>query len=268
MFCENIEQVLRNPPFLSCRLKIARAQEHADLVYQELETYLGSNPFELFPTPRPNPLRHSVVVRINRPPDLDRWSLIAADAIHNWRSALDNLIYGIAIHESGQDPPPEGARLEFPIHETPERFAANTRIRTLTAKTLDILETLQPYNRPHGELYRPLLAILRSVNDIDKHRILQLAVPRPPGARIDIIAGAPSGLTYAPYFNGGPISDGCEVIALVLDRPAPLLQLQISATFCITIQYGSEQEKVALESLMVYLAGEIEAVVTKLCESL
>src|SRR4051794_32749877 len=58
---------------------------------------------------------HKVFVEVIEEPPLDRWSLVAGDCVHNLRSALDNLIYAIAIYQSRQNPPPDDKSLQFPI---------------------------------------------------------------------------------------------------------------------------------------------------------
>jgi hypothetical protein len=61
--------------------------------------------------------RHSLILRVLKLPALERWSLVAADCVHNLRCALDHLVYAIAVYESGQDPPPNHRGLQFPIAE-------------------------------------------------------------------------------------------------------------------------------------------------------
>jgi hypothetical protein len=42
------------------------------------------------------------------------------DCLPNLRCALDHLVYAIAIHESGQSPPPCEGSLAFPICDSPD----------------------------------------------------------------------------------------------------------------------------------------------------
>src|SRR5260370_41099258 len=99
------------------------------------------------------------------------------DAINNMRTALDYLVQTIAIHESGQAIPPCAKSLHFPITDSRAEF--NERVRTkklgdISDPVRAIFESLQPYNGPHPTL-PPILAILRQLNNTDKHRLLRLA---------------------------------------------------------------------------------------------
>ena len=88
--------------------------------------------------------RHALVAEIVNWPPLDRWALMSGGCVHNLRSALDSLVYGIAIHETGLNPPKDEAQLQFPITSSADKFDKQKyRIRTLSAAVQSEIEKVQ-----------------------------------------------------------------------------------------------------------------------------
>ena len=108
----------------SCWAKLGRAEEHVETVEQQIRTWFEHRPYRFVRHANPEFTRHSLTIRITKPPALWQWSLIASDAVHNMRCALDHLVYGLAIRQSGADPPPDAERLAFPICDSPEKFGS------------------------------------------------------------------------------------------------------------------------------------------------
>jgi len=75
-------------------------------------------------------------------------SLLAfGDWLTALRSALDNALYAWAATLSGQDPPPDAGRLQFPIATTATDFGEQARrLRSLPADVVAKLEKAQPYH--------------------------------------------------------------------------------------------------------------------------
>ena len=137
--------------FASCLLKLGRAEEHLDLLKSEFAEWGRSDPYAVSTKQNVDGSRHAVVVNIPRKPPFDRWSLIAGDCIHNLRSALDNVLYAVAIRESGATPPPNFDKLQFPLTSSIGEFNSQCarRLKGISAKTLRWVEEAQPYNRFH-----------------------------------------------------------------------------------------------------------------------
>src|ERR1035438_7303907 len=94
------------PEFASCWLKILRAEEHAATLEREVGEWKNSNPYASSIKCNADGSRHSVFITINTGQSLmDRLSLVAADCVHNLRSALDQFLYAAAVHKAGVDPP-------------------------------------------------------------------------------------------------------------------------------------------------------------------
>lgn len=99
----------------------AWASEHRQQLDEAVEVWLDTKPHSIRTDFEPATGKH--FVRLGKAPIVpDRIPAIGSDAIHYLRSALEHLVYRLAILESGQDPPPKHDKLGFPIAETPEVF--------------------------------------------------------------------------------------------------------------------------------------------------
>lgn len=129
------------------------------------------------------------------PPPPRRLSLIAGDALHNLRCALDYAAWQMV--DAGTEPKPISDRVQiaYPViwkwgaskGDTPrKRFVgmARDRLPGVDPKFLAIVERYQPYNHPKRAVTDteipadPLAVIARYANQ-DKHRQLHLTVQQP-----------------------------------------------------------------------------------------
>lgn len=104
--------------------------------------------------------------------------LAISDAVHNFRSALDYLVYELAKEDSGTEQ--EGT--QFPITSAPNGFVsvADRYLRGVSAEHRAAIEKLQPYNGVEWT------ALLRDISNADKHRRLTVVV------REDFVTGMSS----------------------------------------------------------------------------
>lgn len=128
------------------------------------------------------------------------FALKLGELLYQLRAALDATIYGAAIRDSGQDPPPDEEKLEFPICRSPGQFEDSARkIAPLHEGRREIVRLVQPYladelpDRIGG--MNVALGILNDWARKDRHRKLHVvgswaseATPQfiiPDGARIE-----------------------------------------------------------------------------------
>lgn len=225
----------------SIKAKLQHAKGYLDAIEFEVKSWMDSHPYSISKQTNSDFTRYSLVLRVNKEPSLQRWSLIVGDIVHNLRCALDHLVYAIAVHESGQKPPPFEHRLMFPICDTGTIFRdeSKKRLATLSDRVRAAIEIVQPYNRPH-ETLPPLLAILRDFSNTDKHRLLHLAYSaisigdigfRGPSADI--------GPQCQVDLNPGELKDGTEIAAFVFGRPTPDMQYdRIIFDIIIALSHG------------------------------
>jgi len=154
-----------------------RALQHIENLKVEVEQWLGGTPYTI--TSEFDPEGGENILWINaldHPPD--DFSLIIGDCLHNLRSALDSLVYALAIAEKG-DPLPEAVakRVQFPITEDPKAFKdAKRRIKDISQGAQVEIEALQPYNRRSDDYTRDPLWILNALSNIDKHHLTHLTL--------------------------------------------------------------------------------------------
>ncbi len=159
-------------------LKLDRAFQHLQSLETEVQRWLGSHPYafveEFYAQRSENVLR---VVALEPPPAM--FGVIIGDCVHNLRSALDNLVYDLAISYIGFAPLPEdlAKRLEFPIfgNRAMKPGEHRTKIGCINPRAQTVIKRLQPCRRGDDFVYHPLWK-LRELSNFDKHRLVHLAM--------------------------------------------------------------------------------------------
>ena len=232
--------------------------------------WIDSNPYRLVRECNPDRTRYSSIIRVEKEPPLVRWSLIVGDCVHNLRSALDHLVYAIAIHETKRDPPSDDRRLEFPISDSPDLFTQREwHIKSLSPGVRAAIKSLQPYNRLHHEL-PPILGILRDLDDADKHRLINIAIAQPIRGEFRHIQNLIPEQFCRLEFHIGALVDGTEVAALVLDRPTPNVHYEYYGDACIAIRHTTGpqgHDRTDAVALLKALITEVRAVIESLAAS-
>lgn len=149
--------------------KVERAEKHINELTDLLVPFVAQNPYEVFGE---EDLDTGEIVgrfRENVPTPREEISLIAGDAIHNLRSALD-ILYGELVAANNKRPSSKDA---FPITADADEFKAllpKVEKRLGLAATTTLKE-LKPYQGGHDAYWR-----LHKLDIIDKHRLLLTAV--------------------------------------------------------------------------------------------
>jgi hypothetical protein len=251
------------PEFASCWLKLGRAEEHANTFYRELKTWVDSDPYVIGKKVNTDGSRHSNFIKdIKTSPPLDRWSCIVGDCIHNLRSALDHFIFGAAIRESGKNPPPDDRSLQFPISDSPAKFAGQAwRIRELSLGVRAEIERMQPYNRRHPSV-PPLLGLLRDLDDFDKHRLLNIVVSQVGEGKFSFLSLV--GNPVVDYRKDG-LELGAEIAWFTIDPPQLKVDYHHEAIIVIAIRHvpgpsgsGSTEAPVIINALTTEVRNVIE----------
>ena len=226
------------------QLKLDRALYHLQSLERETTIWLENKPYRLI---------HDVDIQSGDkllvveplepvPPKL---ALIAGDCLHNLRSALDNLVYELAVAYKGEPLSKSIERdIAFPILRVDGQESAKKlkrMIRGVHPGAQAIIKELQPYTRG-SELPRYLLWNLNELSNKDKHRFPHLGVfnPRtfslymPPYA-----PGNPGFLNVKP--NWGPVEGRTEVGRYFTDPPGAYAEvdMQTSPTFYVAFGKGS-----------------------------
>jgi hypothetical protein len=161
-------------PLEGAKLKIIRAKEQLDYFYREADLFLTSHPlpYEIITQTDFKKLhytRYKVRIKINRHPPRS-WGVVVGEIAHDLRSALDNLVWQLALLTT--DSPSRST--EFPIFNSIKdfndpKFNVNGKLRHIPVNARTVIESFQPYNsgnRPPVEY----LWWLHEINRVDKHR--------------------------------------------------------------------------------------------------
>lgn len=151
-----------NSPFRDAWLKLERAKKHIEELKAEVQAFHASNPYEIFQ--ERNPKNDYLVVKVRRlkhPPE--SLVLVAGDAIHNTRVALDYLACDLALRNGKST-----KQVYFPFAKTREDFGSSgvqRKIRNLSTADQEVIRALEPYLGGKGEL----LFALHDLDRVEKH---------------------------------------------------------------------------------------------------
>ncbi len=244
----------------SCTAKLTRATKHADTLYGEIRAWRNRQPVTLARQRNPEGTRHSLVARIREEPDILRWSLIAADCVHNARTVLDHLVYAIATYEAEGTRPAAFRQLVFPIEDSANGFKDRLwRIKSLSKPVIDAIESVQPYRRHTEPDIPPLLTILRFLDNVDKHRLLHLPYfQQEHGEPINLKVEAKQTIHVGIHL--GEVIDGTEVFDVTLPDPDPNYRLNFLARLAVTIPHRQGPPRTSRSNVIDLLAALLEEV--------
>jgi hypothetical protein len=146
------------------RSKIERAKKHIRDFDAERIAFLGSNPYVVIA--KFHAERNVTESTIGTIPKLpDNLALIAGDAAHSLRAALDYLACEL-VRSAGETP----KNVYFPICESSEKYIAQSPGKTkgMPISAKQIIDQIEPYKSGQGE---PLW-FLHTIDIADKHVVL------------------------------------------------------------------------------------------------
>jgi hypothetical protein len=145
-------------------LMIKRAEHHINDLSTQIGTYLAQKPFRLIASYDQEAGKVSTFIK-QKAPIPDAISLVLGDAIHNLRSALDLIVFGM-IGDKVKNPEP----IQFPFAKHRDTFARTLEVRKIKLageKVVRAIEALEPY--PGGNKW---LSALHALDITDKHRLI------------------------------------------------------------------------------------------------
>lgn len=169
-------------PLESTRLKLARAREHLKQLDSERRAFLDTQPYFYIPHYDFEAGRHEIRARKLADPPM-RLGILAGDIIHNYRAALDHLVYEVASL-GPRGVAGRGERTQFPVFDLKRDFDSHvaTYLKGVPKEAVEVFELLQPYQA--GE---QLIASIAQLDDRDKHRVLTPALSAPHAGRLNVI---------------------------------------------------------------------------------
>ena len=224
------------PDLKSAYWKIDRAIELLDALDKETVAW-----FNTVPPPAgyyieidPKHTRIRVIVRVSNPPDTVRWALIFADIIHNLRCALDHAFWALLEEEFSTGLPKGADKLTFPIWDSPPNSNQRKPFKPIGDKLLGAVESVQPYNHPTSDFPVHPLAIIRDIDNGNKHRLLFSLMLSMGRINIKISqAWQPQSNSHIGDVYRGVLQDGIEVYAISFDVPEPDIKYECTQFMAI-----------------------------------
>ena len=225
-------------------MKIERAKQHIDDLNRAVTEYLTQRPFELRIRQTCNPNRRTVYteVKVTIP---EGFSLVLGDAVHNLRSAIDQLCWGMVGNRAKN---PRGVGFPFADREDALRDAIAKKQMDIAPKTvIDEFYKLQPY--PDGNKF---LHAVNSLDVTDKHRNILLVYQG-----VKLTGAQMRELIYPrePNFSDNSLLSTVGDWEVQLDGTEPIEVFDRKADYQPTFTIGFGQEE-ALESLPLDFALE------------
>jgi len=235
-------------------LRLERALEHLQSLETEVERWLGRHVYgflQEFDAQRgQNAIR---VMAFGHPPASA--NLLISDCLHNLRSALDNLVYDLALAYNNGNPLPLDVeeRVMFPIFETRKLFKSRGayRIRDIDPRAQAIIEGLQPYVGGNPKL----LWELHELSRVDKHRLLHVTLL----GQNETVFGSSGVNTVVEdvKFGGRAIEpfgpnaiDGTELVSYRATPVDPSKKMNVYLQFVFGIAFGQGSPVSAGESVL------------------
>lgn len=145
-------------------LKIERARKHISDLKKIIEDFLSAKPFELWSRYKKKPNERLIFVKQTKPIPHEV-SLVLGDAIHNLKSALDILAFGMV-----GDTAPSPTRVLFPFASSAEGLQgsiSNRQMGLAGEKVVAAIKELKPYMGGDNRLYG-----VQTLDTQDKHHFI------------------------------------------------------------------------------------------------
>lgn len=208
-------------PLDGVRSKIDRAKNHFQNLHATISTLFAPENDTTTAGHKYEADRQELIVTLQKAIPLDpTLPLIVGDCIHNARSALDYLVFQLAILNKA--PIISATKTSFPVYLTPKEFKNAVRNKVapfISASALAEIEKLQPYATGNAR-ESDILWVLSQLDIIDKHRLLIVAVSkfRPTAFCVTV----PTGEQFAHEIASDSwkaSEDGAEIIRFYLSQP-------------------------------------------------
>lgn len=218
--------------------KLAWARKHLDALDATMEAFLQSD--ACYATVEHDMKSGYCRARIRFAQELPTdWSLAVGDIVHNLRSALDALIYSLAVKHLGRAPTGrEVIQIQFPVVDERKDWPGECgrRLAHVHADVRAAVERLQPYHRKNRRFKHPL-AVLRDLSNVDKHRHLHLTRAVASKSRLNISGnGVFPGVVIEGYT--GPLEDGTQIARWRM-LPGASFDVEVKAEAELAVSFGN-----------------------------
>jgi hypothetical protein len=224
--------------------KVKRASEHLKMLNEAAERFVKEHGYPGIPCfTEANSQSTKMLLKVERVPGFPEfeWGVIAGDAVHCFRSALDQLVTALWIDKPNTN-------TGFPITLTKRGWVeeAPRMIWSVPAPYVAVIDRAQPYHR--GDIEKACdhpLAVLHSLWNLDKHRTIPTIglVPR----RIDIKVTESPGVTIGEFRTkpGVPLKPGAVIAVakiMSVDPNVAKAYVKVDAHMATAVGFGDGGE--------------------------
>jgi hypothetical protein len=220
--------------------KLERTEEHLRALAKAIETFIATDPYAVTVKKEADGAEHVYCFsKFTDPPD--SIGILAGDAVHNLRSALDHIVFASAqqgARAAGTTMSRSQERsIQFPITSSTEQFEdqiGRHRLRYVEPEIKTFIERLQPYWLSPGQPDRSWIAIINELDVIDKHRTIPAL-----GTVVSYYAfTAPAGMEQ-PEIIPSRVTTGwgldAEIVRYRFSEPHPEVDLEFNPTFTVSL---------------------------------
>lgn len=202
---------MRDELFGPCWHRWDRADELRSSLASIWNAYIDEHPYD-FSLDGANDGTYVLRVwqEVPMPPE---FAVTMGEWLYNARSTLDYLIWATAAYVSGQNPPPNEDRLQYPIYDSEQAWRSNLyRLEPLAKHHREMLHIMQPFASDVDANY---LGWIGRLERIDRHR--RLVDGTAYLAEIDPVVQVPAGsdVTFEwgeRVLAGGRAEAGCSAM--------------------------------------------------------
>lgn len=160
-----IVKIVVTADFEAALARVKRANEHRETLWEMAAAHLHAYPIQKRFDVDDQRVRVVASATAKFPVEI---SIVFSEWLHNLRSALDATLYEVAVNDTGQDPPTNAGRRQFPIITDPERLEGPAT-SGLSEKSLEYISAMQPYHHTGGAIGSGLWW-LHELARLDRHR--------------------------------------------------------------------------------------------------
>jgi hypothetical protein len=232
---------MKSPKLSNVRDKIDRAIHHLDGIDEALKVVLGTETNTQLPIGYEfDRDRKQLIINLTKCQPIDpALPLMIGDCIHNLRSALDHLVYRLALENKVSQV--AANKTFFPIYLKKPKF--DERVERLlkpfiSASAFAEIEKSQPYSA-YDVPEEADIWILSQLDIIDKHRLLIVAAQKfaPTAFNVSIPSGEQVH-EVIPNPEWKQVKDGAEIIRFDLSRmPNPPSKMSVHVQMVTTVQF-------------------------------
>jgi hypothetical protein len=214
------------------RTKLDRAQQQLLGLGHALMTFAEREPYQLAERVEPHPdgeLADYLYIVTELRPTRPEFAAQIGEILHNFRSALDYLVYAAATRHSWTT--------QFPIfhHASDWPKKSGPMLRAVPQRYVRIVEEVQPYHLPTP--LEHVLAKLNYLSNTDKHRLLTTTATALSDAAPTFLPERDVASIVDVAFNVGVLEEGTELVRLVIEPSGPDPAVTMSGVFRLAITF-------------------------------